>query len=184
VTVPGASAAVIDGHRDDVRSPIGLVVRPAKPGDVPILLHMKRQLAIMEKTEFALRATDQDWLRDGFGLNPRFEACIAERQAAIAGMVTFSERYYTGWAGSSLYIQDLYVDPGHRRNGVASALLARVAAVAIERACAFVELAVRDDNPARRLYRDAGFQRVLHCVSYVLGGPALVGLAGASGNAG
>ncbi len=155
----------------------GTVVRAARPADVGAMLHMKLQMAIQERTEFALRATAEDWLRDGFGPQARFEACVAEHRATVIGMATFSARYYTGWAGSSLYVQDLYVEPAHRRSGVASALLAQVAAVALRRGCPFVELTVRDDNLARRLYRRAGFQRVQHCVTYVLAGDALAALA-------
>jgi ribosomal protein S18 acetylase RimI-like enzyme len=153
-------------------------VRPARPADVGTLLHMKREFAIQEQTEFALRATADDWLRDGFGPRPRFEAGLAERDGAAAGMITFSERYYTGWAGSSLYIQDLYVDPAHRGHGVAGVLLAWVASVAVERACPFVELTVRTDNPAQELYRGAGFQPVESCATLVLAGPALAKLGG------
>jgi ribosomal protein S18 acetylase RimI-like enzyme len=128
-----------------------------------------------------MRATEQDWSRDGFGPHARFHAYVAEQDAAIIGMVTVSERYYTGWAGSSLYVQDIYVARAHRQRGVASALLARVAARAVERGCPFVELIVRDDNPARKLYRRAGFVPVKHSLAYVLGGNALAELAGKIG---
>jgi ribosomal protein S18 acetylase RimI-like enzyme len=152
-------------------------VRAAAPSDIPALLAMKWQLAILEGAEVAMRATEQDWLRDGFGPDARFHAYVAEQDATVIGMATVSERYYTGWAGSSQYIQDIYVAPAHRQRGVATALLARVAAGAVERGCPFVELTVRDDNPARRLYRRTGFMPVRHSVSYVLGGTALADLA-------
>jgi ribosomal protein S18 acetylase RimI-like enzyme len=137
-------------------------------------------LAILERSEVAMRATEHDWLRDGFGPGARFHAYVAERDAAVIGMVTVSERYYTGWAGFSLYIQDIFVTPAHRRRGVAGALVARVAACAVERGCPFVELTVRDDNPARKLYRSTGFAPVRHAVAYVLAGAALADLAGRS----
>jgi ribosomal protein S18 acetylase RimI-like enzyme len=158
--------------------PPAFAVRAAVPSDIPALLDMKWQLAILERAEFAMRATEQDWLRDGFGPDARFHAYVAEQDAAVIGMVTVSERYYTGWGGSSLYVQDIYVGRAHRQRGVASALLARVAARAIERGCPFVELIVRDDNPARKLYRRTGFVPVKHSLAYVLGGSALAELAG------
>ena len=52
-------------------------VQPATPADVPALLRLKRQLAILENAEFVLRATPQDWLRDGFGPGARFAAFVA-----------------------------------------------------------------------------------------------------------
>ena len=151
-------------------------VRPATPADVPSLLRLKRQLAILENAEFVLRATAQDWRRDGFGPHARFTAFVAENAGAIVGMVTASERYYTSWAGCTLYIQDIYVEPGWRGRGIGAALLGCVAALALERGVPVVELTVREDNPARQLYGRVGFQQVA-CANYVIAGPALADLA-------
>jgi GNAT superfamily N-acetyltransferase len=152
-------------------------VRPATPADVPALLRLKRQLAILENAEFVLRATAQDWLRDGFGPHARFAAFVAEHAGTAIGMATASERYYTSWAGCTLYIQDIYVEPDWRGRGVGTALLSCVGALALARASPVVELTVRSDNPARRLYSRIGFHQV-DCASYVIGGPALAKLAG------
>jgi ribosomal protein S18 acetylase RimI-like enzyme len=154
--------------------------RAATPADVPALLRLKRQLAILEKAEVALRATEGDWLRDGFGPRAQFTAFVAEQAGAVIGMVTASERYYTSWAGCTLYIQDIYVDPPWRGRGIGAALLGCVAALALERGSPLVELTVRADNPARRLYRRVGFQQV-DCATYVVAGPALASLAGSAG---
>jgi ribosomal protein S18 acetylase RimI-like enzyme len=172
-----ASQEAVDGERADILGDAALRIRAAIPADIPVVFDMKRQLAIAEGSLFALRATEQDWLRDGFGPHARFAAFVGERDGAVVGMVTVSPRYYTGWAGFGLYIQDIYVLAHERRRGVASALLARVAAEAIERNCPFVELTVTGDNPARRLYRRTGFDPVRHCAAYVLGGPKLIELA-------
>jgi ribosomal protein S18 acetylase RimI-like enzyme len=154
-------------------------VRPATPADVPALLRLKRQLAILENAEFVLRATPQDWLRDGFGSGARFTAFVAEHDGAVVGMVTASERYYTSWAGCTLYIQDIYVEPDWRGRGIGAALLGCVAMLALERGMPLVELTVREDNPARRLYGRLGFHQV-ECANYVIAGPALANLAGAA----
>ena len=151
-------------------------VRPATPADVPALLRLKRELAILENAEFVLRATAQDWLRDGFGAGARFTAFVAEHAGAVVGMVTASERYYTSWAGCTLYIQDIYVDPAWRGRGIGAALLGCVAALALERGSPLIELTVREDNPARGLYGRLGFHQV-QCANYVIAGPALANLA-------
>lgn len=160
-----------DQHLDTVR------VYPALPEHVPALLCMKRQLQIAEKSELVLRATETDWLRDGFGANPRFTAFVAERSSALVGMVTCSERYYTGWAGSTMYVQDMYVVPECRRRGIGKKLLARVAVHALERNCPLVELTVRKDSSARRLYEALGFTRVRRSAAYVAGIPAMTALS-------
>jgi ribosomal protein S18 acetylase RimI-like enzyme len=153
-------------------------VRAATPADVPALLRLKCQLAILENAEFVLRATPQDWLRDGFGPRARFTAFVAEHAGAVVGMVTATERYYTSWAGCTLYIQDIYVEPAWRGRGIGAALLGCVAALAIAHGSPLVELTVREDNPARRLYGRLGFHQV-ECANYVIAGPALANLAGA-----
>lgn len=93
-------------------------VYPALPEYVPALLRMKWRLQVAEKSELIFRATEVDWLRDGFGANPRFTAFVAEQFSALVGTVACSERYDTGWAGSTMYIQDICVVPEHRRRGI------------------------------------------------------------------
>ena len=152
-------------------------VRPAVPADVPALLRLKRELAKLENAEFVLRATAQDWLRDGFGPRARFTAFVAEHAGAMVGMVTASERYYTSWGGCTLYIQDIYVEPAWRGRGIGAALLGCIAALALEHGSPLVELTVREDNPACGLYRRLGFHQV-ECANYAIGGSALTVLAG------
>jgi GNAT superfamily N-acetyltransferase len=157
--------------------PIAFVVRPATPADIESLVRMKLALAAAEKAEDAVRATGQDWLRNCFGPNARFTAYIAEHEGAGIGMITCCERYYTGWPEPTIYVADMFVEPRYRRRGIARALLAQVAALAINRGSPMIELTVREDNPARNLYRHCGFQRVRHCVNYVAGVSALAELA-------
>ena len=71
----------------------------------------------------------------------------------------------------------LFVEPAYRRNGVAHALIARVAAHAKTIGSPMVELSVRADNPAQLLYQQSGFQVLPPCPTYVLAGPALAALA-------
>ena len=59
-------------------------------------------------------------------------------------------------------------------------LLAHVAVHALESSYPCIELVVRKDNPARRLYKRSGFKRVDEGVIYVAGVETLTVLAGAS----
>jgi ribosomal protein S18 acetylase RimI-like enzyme len=158
--------------------PIACQVRAALPADVPALVRMKLLLAEAEHAEHAVRATAVDWLRDGFGPHARFSAYVAELDGAPVGMITCSERYYTGWPEPAIYVGDVFVEQRFRRRGVARALLGRVAAHALSLRSPMIELTVRDDNAARDFYRRCGFQVVEECVNYVAGGPALAALAG------
>jgi ribosomal protein S18 acetylase RimI-like enzyme len=152
-------------------------VRAATPDDIPVLMHLKRQLAIAEGYEAVVCATKQDWRRDAFGPQSRFSAFVADHRGIVLGMVTFNERYVTGWSGPTFTVQDIFVEPSHRNRGIGRALLAKVAAHARERNSPIIELVVREDNPARRFYGRTGFQPVSQCLTYVLAGPALSDLA-------
>ena len=158
-------------------------VRLAQPEDVSILVLLKWQHALAENATHAVRADEADWRRDMFGPDPRFFAVVAEADATVIGMATIAERFSPGWVGTLLCVNDVFVLPAFRRRGVARALLARAAAEAIRRGAPLLELTVRADNPARRLYRQVGFARVRGAQTYVLAGDALVELAGSGKSA-
>jgi GNAT superfamily N-acetyltransferase len=92
-------------------------------------------------------------------------------------MATCSRRTITGWSGPVIFLQDLFVEPDYRKGGVASALIARVAAYAHDLGSPIVELTVRADNPAQSFYQRSGFAHLPHCLTYVLAGSALGALA-------
>jgi GNAT superfamily N-acetyltransferase len=154
-------------------------VRAATPADIPALMRLKRLLAQGEGSLHAVRAEAGDWLRDGFGADAGFTAFVAadEQTDRVIAMATCSQRTITGWNGPVIFLQDLFVEPDHRRRGVASALLARVASYAHGLGSPIVELTVRADNPAQAFYRRSGFAHLPHCLTYVLAGNGLAALA-------
>jgi len=91
-------------------------VHVAQPAD-PALMLLKRALAQSENSLHAVRATAADRLRDGFCPQAGFTAFVAEDEnaEAILGMATCSRRTITGWSGPVIFLQDLFVEPEHRR---------------------------------------------------------------------
>lgn len=139
---------------------------------------LKHKMLMEERADFGVQGTALDWLHQGFGPAPTYSASVVENEAAIViGMIIFDERRIAGWSRPSLHVQDLYVEPEYRHRGIGRALLTQVARDARDRNAAFVELNVREENPARRLYDRSGFQVVPHCVVYVLGGQTLLDFA-------
>lgn len=163
------------------RVTVPVKIRDALPRDVPELMRLKRLLAEGEDALHALSASEADWLRDGFGPKPGFTAFVAERidmaAGAIIGMATCSQRVVTGWNGPVVFLQDLFVETEYRAQGIARALVARVAALARELGSPIVELTVHADNPAQQFYVSTGFQPLPQCLTFVISGPALEKLA-------
>ncbi len=160
-----------------VMQPLSYRVRPARPTDIPALMRLKRLLAHGENSLHAVRATEGDWLRDGFGADAGFTAFVAEAGDTVIGMATCSQRAVTGWNGPVVFLQDLFVEPAYRKHGIARALMARVASLARDVGSPIIELTVHRDNPAQKFYRDNGFELVPQCLTYVLAGTALEQLA-------
>jgi len=150
-----------------------ICIRTAVPNDIPALMRLKWALAMSDNTPFVVTATDADWARDCFGPSAKFTAFLAEHGDRAIGMAVYSLRSHPGWAGPTIYLHDIIVEAAFRRQGVASALLARVARLAVELNAAMIELVVRDDNPARQFYRKLGFERVRRCMTYVAAQPVM-----------
>jgi GNAT superfamily N-acetyltransferase len=74
---------------------------------------------------------------------------VAEEDGSVVGFATWAE------AGGTIDLEDLFVDPGWRRRGIAAALVARIVEVLRARGAEFLEVTA---NPhAMEFYRAAGF---------------------------
>ena len=159
-------------------------VRFATRTDVPLILDFIKRLAAFEREPDAVRTTEADLLRDGFGDSPRFEALIAEvageSGSAAAGFALFFPTYSTWEGRPSLYLEDLFVAESARRHGVGRVLLAKLAAIAVERGWQRLDLQVLDWNPARKFYARIGLDHMREWLPYRAAGSALHALAAES----
>src|ERR1700726_968042 len=104
-------------------------IRPATSADIPWILELIRALATYEREPDAVKTTEADLLRDGFGKQPRFECLIAESgKGEAAGFALYFYNYSTWTGRSGIHLEDLFVVPQFRGHGIGKALLARVAA--------------------------------------------------------
>lgn len=158
--------------------PLKLAIRPARRADVPLLLDLVRELARYEREPEAVVATEQDYLRFGFGERPLFEAHVAEWDGEP---VAFSLHFYnfSTWTGRpGLYLEDLYVRPEHRGRGIGKALLVHLARIAVERGCARYQWQVLDWNrPSIEFYESLGAEATPQWVPFRVEGEALARLA-------
>lgn len=133
-------------------------IRPATPEDVPLILDLIRALAEYEREPDAVKTTEADLLRDGFGPQPSFECLIAETSSGEgAGFALYFWNYSTWRGRSGIHLEDLFVLPRFRGLGIGKALLAKVAARAVERGCVRLQWDVLEWNQtAIDFYRGLG----------------------------
>lgn len=154
-----------------------VTIRPARPDDAAFILEMIHELAAFEREPDAVKATEDDLLRDGWGPAPKFEALIAELEGSPAGFALFFHNYSTWEGRAGIYLEDLYVAERARGHGIGRRLVAALAALAVERDCRRLDLSVLDWNPARRFYERIGLKQMKEWLPYRLTGEALMRLA-------
>ena len=133
------------------------IIRKATRADIPQILAFIRALAEYEHLSDAVVLTEDDLERDGFGPRPFFECLIADHDGHPAGYALYFFNYSTFAGRPGIYLEDLFVDPALRGQGIGKALLANVAAEAKKNNCARFEWSVLGWNkPAIDFYRSVG----------------------------
>ncbi|MEI8146126.1 MAG: GNAT family N-acetyltransferase [Alphaproteobacteria bacterium] len=120
------------------------VIRPATADDVPAIHGLLADFAAHERIPFS--AAEGDLQEALFGPAPRIAGLVAEYQSEVVGFALFYATYSTFLGKPSIWLDDLYVRPTFRRDGIGGALLTRIAEVAIEGGFTRVEWTVRDVN--------------------------------------
>jgi GNAT superfamily N-acetyltransferase len=134
-----------------------LSIRPAAADDALLLKTLIHELAKYERLDHETIITEEDVLRDGFGPQPKFRALIAEWEGQPAGYALFFEFYSTFQGRSGIFLEDIYVRPELRKNGIGKELLARVAKVAWDGDYFCLRWEVLDWNkPAIDFYQNLG----------------------------
>lgn len=151
-----------------------LGIRPAEPGDVPVVADLIRQLAQFEKLENEVVLTEELLSAGLFGPRPYAEAMLAEEDGRPVGFALFFHNFSTFLARPGMYLEDLFVLPEHRGRGVGRALFANLANIAVERGCGRLEWAVLNWNhDAIRFYERLGARPNSEWTVYRLSGEAL-----------
>ena len=135
-----------------------IAIRFAVAEDAGLLLQLIRELAVYENLIGEVTASEADLRRYGFGPERRFEALIAALDGEPVGFALFLPDFSTFSGRPGLFLEDLYVGEKARRHGVGRRLIARLAAIAVERGCPALNFNVLTWNPAQDFYRRLGFE--------------------------
>jgi len=103
-------------------------VRESKPGDEQSIYDLVKALAVYEKAPNEVINTPEQIAKDLFE-NKICYAYVAESNNSIIGFALYYVSYST-WKGKSLYLEDLFVLPKYRKEGVGGLLFDEVVATA------------------------------------------------------
>jgi len=153
-------------------------IEPATERDVPVVLRLIQGIAEYEKLSHEVLATEARLRASLFGPRPTAEAVIAYADAEPVGFAIFFHNFSTFLGQRGMYLEDLFVQPEWRKQGLGRRLMAHVAKVAVERGCGRMEWAVLDWNaPAIRFYQSLGARGMDEWTVYRLTGSDLEKLA-------
>ena len=137
--------------------PTSFTLRPAELRDVSPIVQLIRELAEFEQLTHLVQVTPERLQPHLFGPKPVAEAWVAEVQHEVVAFALFFTNFSTFLAQPGLYLEDLFVKPGHRSAGIGRALLTRLAQLAVERGHGRFEWSVLDWNHnAIRFYEKMG----------------------------
>jgi len=155
-----------------------LAIRPAEANDAGLILRFIRELAIYERAEDQVVASEDDIRQTLFEAGSA-RALVCSVDGVPAGFAVYFFNYSTWQGRKGLYLEDLYVTPAHRGAGAGKALLKHLAQIAVAEGCGRFEWSVLDWNePALQFYRSIGAAPMPEWVRHRLAGPALLEFAG------
>jgi GNAT superfamily N-acetyltransferase len=132
-------------------------IRPATPADVTHIQSMIIELAVFEKLEHLVVATEEKLHEGLFGTHPACEAIVGEVDGEVVTFALFFHNFSTFLTKRGLYLEDLYVRQSQRGKGIGSRMLKHLARLAVERGCGRFEWSVLDWNtPAINFYESMG----------------------------
>lgn len=146
--------------------------------EVPVIFEMILGLAEYEKLAHMVTATEEQLRKTLFGKNPAAEVLLARADGAWAGFCLFFQNYSTFLGKAGLYLEDLFVKPEYRGQGIGFVLLQELAKTAVERECGRVEWSVLDWNsPSIEFYKKLGAVPMDEWTTFRLTGEALLRLS-------
>jgi len=125
--------------------------------EVPALLELIRELARFERLEHIVEATVVSLEESLFGPQAVAGALLAREEDRLAGYAIYFFTFSSFVGRRGLWLEDVYVRPALRKQGLGLALIQAVARIGAERNCGRFEWTALDWNQnALELYRRLG----------------------------
>lgn len=156
-----------------------MILREARPDDVPAMVALVYELAEYEHAADQCHLTNEQLTERLFGPNPAVFGHVAEVDGEVAAISIWFLNFST-WDGvHGIYLEDLYVTPKYRGQGIGKACLELLARICVERGYTRLQWQVLDWNtPSIAFYESLGSVDLAEWRTHRLSGPALATLAG------
>lgn len=125
-------------------SDLEIEIRAGTVADIPLLMSFIRSMAEYEKLQ--VTATEQTLQESLFGEHPAACTLLAFADGRPAAYVVYYFTFATMVGKRGLWLDDLFVMPEFRGKGIAKALMAYLAQVALQNECGRFEWMVLDWN--------------------------------------
>ncbi|HWJ88568.1 MAG TPA: GNAT family N-acetyltransferase [Pelagibacterium sp.] len=136
---------------------MALTIRRAQRDDAALILDFIIKLATYEKLEDEVMATGEDIADSLFGADPKVFCEIAELDGKPVGFALWFYTFSTFQGRHGIWLEDIYVEPEARGNGIGKALLVDLARRCRDEGLGRLGWWVLDWNePAIRFYKAQG----------------------------
>jgi GNAT superfamily N-acetyltransferase len=125
---------------------VPLTLDAATPADIPTLMVLIGELAEFERLAHEVVVTEASLAAALFTERPVVESVVARFGGEVAGFAIYFHNFSTFLGRPGLFLEDLYVRPAYRGQGVGRGLLVHVARVAAARGCGRMEWSVLNWN--------------------------------------
>lgn len=151
-----------------------ITYRDANMDDAALVLDFIQKLAEYEKLAHECIA-DINGIKEGlFGQTPKAFCIIAEKDNKPAGFAICFYNYSTFLAKAGIYIEDLFVEPEFRGQGIGSGFFQYLSDKAERENCGRVQWQVLDWNkPSIEFYNTMGGKAQPEWITYKLEGDAI-----------
>jgi GNAT superfamily N-acetyltransferase len=118
-----------------LNSNMQFTIEPVTRGELPVLLELIRELARFEKLEHEVESTVPLLEKSFFGPNAAAGALLAKQDEAVAGYAIYFFTFSSFVGRKGIWLEDVYVRPDFRQQGLGRSLIEAVARVGVEHDC-------------------------------------------------
>jgi GNAT superfamily N-acetyltransferase len=154
-----------------------ILLRFAEEDDVPLILEFIKGLAEYENLLDQVSATEENIRRYVFR-EKTVETLLAEYDGAPAGFALFFHNFSTFLGRPGIFIEDIFVKPEFRGEGIGKALLSFIARIGLERNIGRLEWNCLEWNePSKNFYKSQGARQMREWTMFRIAGDTIRSLA-------